>query len=76
MLNIKSITMEIKTKLDDILNFTDEDKLIDFIKNYAQKDATFYNALLEAFSPTRQEDSKKTQPREDYASLIRSKAHV
>ena len=64
--------MTIKTKLDDILNFTDEDKLIDFIKSYAQKDDAFNNALLEAFSPTQQADSKKEQPREDYASLIKN----
>ena len=63
--------MTIKTKLDDILNFTEEGKLIDFIKSYAQKDAAFNNALLKAFSPTPQADNKKVQPREDYASLIK-----
>ena len=63
--------MTTETKLDDILNFTENDKLVDFIKSYAQKDAVFNNALLETFSPTLQSDKiQKQQPREDYVKLI------
>lgn len=61
-----------KSKLDDILNFADKDKLFDFIKSYAQKDATFNNALLETFSPNRKSKSKQEQPREDYVKLIQN----
>ena len=65
--------MPTETKLDDILNFTEKDKLIDFIKSYAQKDAAFNNTLLETFSPNRQSDKKqKQQPREDYVKLIQN----
>lgn len=64
--------MSTKTKLDDILNFTDKDKLVDFIKRYAQKDTVFSNALLETFSPNRQSDKKKEQSRKDYAKLIQN----
>ena len=57
-----------KTKLDDILNFADKHKLVDFIKDYAQKDEAFNKALLETFSPKRQ--TKKKKHSEDYVKLI------
>lgn len=61
-----------KTKLDDLLKFTEEDKLINFVKKYAQKDAAFNNALLEAFSPRRKSENKQEPPREDYVKLIKN----
>lgn len=65
--------MTMETKLNDILNFTEKDKLVDFIKRYAQKDSAFNNALLETFSPNRQSEKKqKQQPREDYVKLIQN----
>ena len=64
--------MTIKTKLDDILNFAEKDKLVDFIKSYAQKDAAFNKALLEKFSPTHQSQNKQEQPRENYVELIQN----
>lgn len=61
------------TKLVDILNFTEKDKLVDFIKSYAKKDVAFNNALIERFSPNRQSDKKqKQQPHEDYVKLIQN----
>ena len=57
-----------KTKLDDILNFADKHKLVDFIKDYAQKDEAFNKAFLETFSPKRQ--TKKKKHSEDYVKLI------
>ena len=61
-----------KTKLNDILNFTEKDKLVEFINSYAQKDAAFNNALLEAFSLHRKSKNKQEQPREDYVKLIKN----
>ena len=69
---LKCEAMTTKTKLDDILNFTEEDKLLDFVKSYAQKDAIFNNALLDAFSPNRKSEKKQEQPREDYVKLIQN----
>ena len=67
---MKTITN--KTKLDDILDFTEKDKLVDFIKHYAQNDAAFNKAVLEKFSPNRQSQKKQEQPSEDYEGLIQS----
>ena len=72
MCNLESRTMTNKTKLDDILNFAEEGKLIDFIKKYAQKDAAFKDALLETFSPNHQSGNKQKQQPEDYVKQIQS----
>lgn len=70
--NKKERPLTTDTKLDDILNFTEQGKLVDFIKSYAQKDAAFNNALLKAFSPNRPSNNKQLEPQEDYEKLIQS----